>query len=297
MSETDKVFGGSIPENYDRYLVPLIFEDFAQDIAQRVASLSPSAVLETATGSGVVTRALTPKLSPTTGYTATDLNQPMLDYAATRQVADARINWRKVDAQTLPFEDSKFDVVFCQFGVMFFPDRQSGYREAKRVLKPGGRFLFNVWDRIEENVFANDVTNALAEVFPNDPPRFLLRTPHGYHDTALIRSELEKAGFSSLVIETRAAESRASSPRIPAIAYCKGTPLRNEIEARDAGKLEAATDYAASVIANRHGSGEVAAKIQAHVIVAVAWRGVATRRVLRWTNVCIWHKADITIGT
>jgi len=269
MSETDKVFGGSIPENYDRYLVPLIFEDFAQDIAQRVASLSPSAVLETAAGSGVVTRALTPKLSPAASYTVTDLNQPMLDYASTRQVADARINWRKVDAQALPFEDSAFDVVFCQFGVMFFPDRQSGYREAKRVLKPGGRFLFNVWDRIEENVFANDVTSALAEVFRNDPPRFLPRTPHGYHDTALIRSELEKAGFSNLVIETRAAESRASSPRIPAIAYCKGTPLRNEIEARDAGKLEAATDYAASVIADRHGRGEVAVKIQAHVIVAV----------------------------
>jgi hypothetical protein len=125
--------------------------------------------------------------------------------------------------------------------------------------------LFNVWDRIEENVFANDVTNALAEVFPNDPPRFLPRTPHGYHDTALILSELEQAGF-----ETRDAESRASSPRIPAIAYCKGTPLRNEIEARDAGKLEAAIDYATSVIANRHGRGEVAAKIQAHEIVAVA---------------------------
>jgi ubiquinone/menaquinone biosynthesis C-methylase UbiE len=270
MSEIDKVFGGSIPENYDRYLVPLIFEDFAQDIAQRVASLSPSAVLETAAGSGVVTRALTPKLSPAASYTVTDLNQPMLDYAATRQAADARMNWRKVDAQALPFEDSTFDVVFCQFGVMFFPDRQAGYREAKRVLKPGGRFLFNVWDRIEENVFANDVTNALAEVFQNDPPRFLPRTPHGYHDTALIRSELEEAGFSNLVIETRTAESRASSPRIPATAYCKGTPLRNEIEARDAGKLEAATDYAASVIANRYGRGEVAAKIQAHVIVAVA---------------------------
>jgi ubiquinone/menaquinone biosynthesis C-methylase UbiE len=160
MSETDKAFGGSIPENYDRYLVPLIFEDFAQDIAQRVASLSPSAVLETAAGSGVVTRALTPMLSPAASYTVTDLNQPMLDHAATRQATDARINWRKVDAQALPFEDSAFDVVFCQFGVMFFADRQSGYREAKRVLKPGGRFLFNVWDRIEENVFANDVTNA-----------------------------------------------------------------------------------------------------------------------------------------
>jgi ubiquinone/menaquinone biosynthesis C-methylase UbiE len=269
MSETDKVFAGSIPENYDRYLVPLIFESFARDIAQRVAALSPNAVLETAAGSGVVTRALTPRLPPNASYVVTDLNQPMLDYAASRQAADSRISWRKADAQALPFEDATFDLVCCQFGVMFFPDRQLGYRETKRILKPGGRFLFNVWDRIEENVFANDVTNALAEVFPSDPPRFLARTPHGYHDPALIRSDLERAGFSSVVIETRAEQSRANSPRHPAVAYCQGTPLRNEIEARDADKLEAATDHAASMIANRHGSGAVAAKIQAHVIVAV----------------------------
>jgi ubiquinone/menaquinone biosynthesis C-methylase UbiE len=270
MAETDKVFAGSIPENYDRYLVPLIFEGFANDLAQRVASLSPGTVLETAAGSGVVTRALTPRLSPGARYFVTDLNQPMLDYAATRQVADNRISWRKADAQALPFEDAAFEVVCCQFGVMFLPDRQSGYREAKRVLKPGGCFLFNVWDRIEENVFANDVTNALAQVFPNDPPRFLARTPHGYHDTALIRGELEKAGFSGVVIETRAEQSRASSPRHPAVAYCQGTPLRTEIEAREGGTLATATDYAASTIANRYGSGEVTAKIQAHIIAAVA---------------------------
>ena len=151
---------------------------------------------------------------------------------------------------------------------MFFPDRTSAYREAGRVLKPGGHFLFNVWDRIEENVFADEVTNALAEMFPKDPPRFLARTPHGYHDTALIRSELGDAGFSGVVIETKAEQSRAASPRIPAMAYCQGTVLRTEIEARDAGKLQAATDYAAAAIAYRHGSGEVAAKIQAHIIVA-----------------------------
>jgi hypothetical protein len=119
-------------------------------------------------------------------------------------------------------------------------------------------------------VFANDVTNALAEVFPEDPPRFLARTPHGYYDTALIRRDLEKVGFSRVAIDTRADQSRAASPRLPAIAYCQGTPLRNEIEARDAARLEAATDYAASEIARRHGSGEVAAKIQAHIIVAIA---------------------------
>jgi len=270
MSETDKVFAGSIPENYDRYMVPLIFESFAQDIAQRVAALSPRVVLEIAAGTGVVTRALARKLSSDASYVVTDLNQSMLDYAATRQAADNRISWRKADALALPFEDATFDLVCCQFGVMFFPDRQSGYREAKRVLKPGGYFLFNVWDRIEENVFANDVTNALAEVFPDDPPRFLARTPHGYHDTALIQSEMEKVGFSSVAFETRADQSRASSPRHAAVAYCQGTPLRNEIEARDATKLEAATDYAASKIANRHGGGEVAAKIQAHVIGAMA---------------------------
>ena len=269
MSETDKVFTGSIAENYDRYMVPLIFESFATDIAQRAAALSPGAVLETAAGSGVVTRALAPRLSPNARYVVTDLNQPMLDYAATRQAADSRISWRKADAQALPFEDAAFDLVCCQFGAMFFPDRPTGYREAKRVLKPGGHFLFNVWDRIEENVFANDVTNALAEIFPNDPPRFLARTPHGYHDTSQIRRELEQAGFTSVTIVTRAEQSRASSPRWPAVAYCQGTPLRNEIEARDAGKLKAATDHAASAIAIRHGNGEVSAKIQAHVILAM----------------------------
>jgi ubiquinone/menaquinone biosynthesis C-methylase UbiE len=269
MSETDKVFAGSIPENYDRYLVPLIFESFAEDLAKRIASLSPNSILETAAGSGVVTRSLAPRLPPGARYVVTDLNAPMLDYAATRQGVDNRISWRKADAQALPFEEGAFDLICCQFGVMFFPDRQSGYREAKRVLKPGGCFLFSVWDRIEENVFANDVTNALAEFFPNDPPRFLARTPHGYHDPVIIRSELEKAGFSNVVIETRAELSRASSARHPAVAYCQGTPLRNEIEARDAGKLEAATSYAASEIASRHGRGEVTAKIQAHVIVAL----------------------------
>jgi len=268
MSEADKVFAGSIPENYDRHMVPLIFESYARDIAQRAAALAPKAVLETAAGSGVVTRALAAVLSPDARYVATDLNQPMLDYAKAKQGADSRIRWQTADAQALPFEDAAFDLVCCQFGVMFFPDRPSGYREAKRVLKTGGVFLFNAWDRIEENIFANDVTNALAEFFPNDPPRFMARTPHGYHDIALIRSDLAKAGFTDVTIETLMAQSRAPSARDVALAYCQGTPLRNEIEAR--GNLEAATDHAAAAIASRHGSGEVAAKIQAHVILARA---------------------------
>ena len=129
MQETDKVFAGSVPENYDRYMVPLIFEPFAADIARRAASLSPGAVLEIAAGTGVVTRALAPRLSPDASYVVTDLNQPMLEFAASRQGMDSRITWRQADAMSLPFEDAAFDLVCCQFGAMFFPDRVSAYRE------------------------------------------------------------------------------------------------------------------------------------------------------------------------
>ena len=268
--EADKVFAGSVPANYDRYMVPLIFEPYAADLARRVAELSPGAVLETAAGSGVVTRALAPMLSPDVRYVVTDLNRPMLDYAASRQPPDSRIEWRQADALALPFDDAVFDLVCCQFGVMFFPDRVAGFREARRVLKPGGHYLFSVWDRIEDNVFADDVTKALAAIFPHDPPRFLARTPHGYHDIAQVRRELELAGFSRMTMETRAEQSRASAARLPAAAYCLGTPLRDEIEARAPGRLETITDQVAAVVADRHGPAAVAAKIQAHIIAAVA---------------------------
>ncbi len=190
----------------------------------------------------------------------------MLDFAASRQAPDSRITWRQADAMALPFADASFDVVICQFGAMFFPDRPAAYREAKRVLKSGGHFLFSTWDRIEENDFADDVTNVLARIFLKDPPRFMARTPHGYHDKAVIRSDLELAGFSHVAIETIAAQSRAASARVAAVAYCQGTLLRTEIEARDPGRLQEATELAESAIAQRHGNGAIAGKIQAHVI-------------------------------
>ncbi len=268
MTESDKVFAGSIPEIYDSYLVPLIFEAFAADMARRVAATKPQSVLETAAGSGVVTRALAPLLSPDARYVVTDLNQPMLDRAAQQQGEDSRITWQQADALQLPFPDGHFDAVCCQFGVMFFPDRVAGYREALRVLKPGGVFVFNAWDRIEENVFADVVTKAAATVFPQDPPLFLARTPHGYHDTAMIQADARGAGFGEVSVETIAETSAAASCRDPAIAYCQGTPLRNEIEQRDASALDRVTDIAADAIRARFGEGPVSAKIQGHVAVA-----------------------------
>lgn len=267
MRDSDKVFAGSVPENYDRHMVPLIFQPYADDMARRAAALKPDAVLEIAAGTGAVTRALAPQLPPDTSYIVTDLNPPMLDYAASRQPPDKRIQWQQADAMALPFADESFDIAFCQFGAMFFPDRTQAYREARRVLKPGGYFLFSIWDRIETNVFADEVTNALARLLPADPPHFLVRTPHGYHDTALIRNELKAAGFADVAIDTRTEISRAPSPRHVATAYCQGTLLRNEIEAADENP-EAATNYVTAVLAEKHGHGAIAAKIQAHVIEA-----------------------------
>ena len=270
MSESDKVFAGSIPELYDTLMVPLIFEAYARDMAERVASASPGSVLETAAGSGVVTRALASRLRAEARYAVTDLNQPMLDYAAGRQGRDDRIEWRQADALSLPFEDASFDAVCCQFGVMFFPDKVTGYAETRRVLRPGGRFVFNVWDRIEENEFAEEVTDAVGSLFPADPPRFLARTPHGYHDRSIADAQLREAGFSEIAIVTIAEVSRAPTASDAARAYCEGTPLRNEIEARDPRLLQRAVEQATAAIAGRHGDGAVAGKIQAHVIVAVA---------------------------
>jgi len=179
MSENDKAFTGSIPEFYDTYLVPLIFEDFAADMARRVASLAPDDLLEIAAGSGVVTRAVAAQLGENARYVVSDLNQPMLDHAKSVQGPDDRIIWQQADALDLPFENGQFDVVICQFGVMFFPDRIAAYREMRRVLKPNGVVIFTVWDQIENNEFADVVTIAAAEIFPDDPPRFLARTPHG----------------------------------------------------------------------------------------------------------------------
>jgi len=262
----DALFGGSIPELYDTHLVPLIFEPYAVDLARRAMALAPSRVLETAAGTGVLTRALARALPASAELTATDLNPPMLARAAA--VGTVRpVNWQPADALRLPFGDAGFDLVACQFGVMFFPDKAGAFREARRVLKPGGALLFNVWDRIEENEFADVVTHALGVLYPEDPPRFLARTPHGYFDREAISRDLAAAGFGAAPeFQIVSERSRAASPLEAAIAYCQGTPLRNEIEARAPGGVGAATLACEEALAKRFGTGAVEGRIQAHVV-------------------------------
>ena len=267
-SSADRAFAGAIPQLYEQYLVPLIFDPYARDLTQRVASLAPATVLEIAAGTGVVTRHLATQLPAAVSIVSTDLNQAMLDHAAS--IGTSRfVTWRQADAMNLPFADNTFEVVVCQFGAMFFPDKAAAFAETRRVLRSGGTFLFNVWDRIEDNEFADCVTQAMARLFPHDPPRFLARLPHGYHDPAAIASALVAGGFTgSNGFNTVAVQSRAESARDVAIAYCQGTPLRNELEARDASIVDKATVIAAAAIMERFGAGHISGKIQAHVFSA-----------------------------
>jgi SAM-dependent methyltransferase len=192
----------------------------------------------------------------------------MLNHAAARQSDDRRIVWRQADALALPFPDQSFDAVACQFGVMFFPDRVQGYREARRVLRRGGYFFFSAWDRMSENEFVTVASQALAELYPHDPPRFMERAPHGYHDMDRIRADVKAAGFADATIDAVDAKSRAATPRDAAIAYCQGNPWRNEIEARDPDGLERATEHVAAALARRFGEGPIEGRIRALVVTA-----------------------------
>ncbi|MBS0388950.1 MAG: methyltransferase domain-containing protein [Proteobacteria bacterium] len=264
MGAGDTQFRGNIAAIYERLLVPLLFEPYAADLASRATRFAPRRLLETAAGTGAVTARLAAALDAGARITATDLNEPMLEVARA-QHADPRISWRQADAQALPFSDAGFDAVVCQFGAMFFPDKLRAYREARRVLAPGGHFHFNVWNDIADNEFAQEVTAALAPLFPSAPPRFLARTPHGYHDAAAIRTTLAAAGFAQCTVDVVEHISRAASARDVAVAYCQGTPVRNEIEQQDGARLEEATQAAEHALRSRFGSGTIEGRISALV--------------------------------
>jgi len=262
----DEAFAESIAAQYERYLVPLIFEPYAADMAARVTSRSPQRVLEIAAGTGVVTRAMSATLARDVAIVATDLSQPMIDLAQTLGT-ERPVEWRQADVLALPFDDQEFDAVVCQFGVMFFPHKSTAFAEAHRVLRPGGALIFNVWDRIEENEFADTVATAVASMFPGDPPSFLARTPYGYSDRSAIQRDLSVGGFlAQAQVTTIAERSRADSGNIPAIAFCLGTPLKNEIEARDPTRVATAVDVSTQALVARFGDIGLDGRMQACIV-------------------------------
>lgn len=231
MSTKDAQFVGSIPEIYEKHLVPVIFDPFARDLASRMGPRVEGSVLEIACGTGVLTRTMVPCLADDARLIATDLNEAMLRLAEQRTPRDPRVSFRTADGMALPFPDGAFDRVVCQFGVMFYPDRMNGLREARRVLKPGGVFLFNVWDRFDRNPFGRLAHQTIASFFPQDPPTFYF-TPFGFHDPDLLQSLLRTAGFRQ--VETTYADAMAVAPtaRDFATGLVRGNPVAAEIAER-----------------------------------------------------------------
>ena len=267
MTATDTVFAGSIPAIYDQYMVPLVFEPFAQLVAQRAAELRPRRILETAAGTGVVTRELH-RAMPQVEIVATDLNAPMLEQAA-RNVSASNVRFQPADAETLPFPDSCFDLVVCQFGVMFFPDKVRANSEARRVLRDGGRYMLVIWDRIEHNLATMAAGRAVGDLFPGDAVRFYERVPFRYHDIGLIERDLLAAGFTDIEYETIELRSRAASARDAAIALVQGTPVRSDIEQIDPTMLGQATDAAEAALRQYEGPDGFDAPMSARLVTAI----------------------------
>jgi len=269
--EASRVWAEDMSEAYDEYLVPAVFQPYADDLAARVVRHRPRDVLELAAGTGVLTRALTTSL-PEARVTATDLNVAMVDVGSAHVPA---ATWRQADAMKLPFGDASADIVACQFGVMFFPDRPAAYAEVARVLRSGGHFLFNCWGTLETHDVESAVIAALAEAFPDDPPSFLARVPHGYHDAALVSADVASAGFSDVQIETVELVCTGKSAAELARGYCRGTPLRGEIEAR--GDLDATTRAVVQALESRFGADLVVGRMSALVVSATVASPAARR--------------------
>ncbi len=266
MPTQDSVFTGSIPAIYDHYMVPLVFAPYAEVAARKAASLQPSQILETAAGTGVVTEALYRAL-PQAEIVATDLNAPMLEQAATRINAQ-NVRFQPADALDLPFDEESFDLVVCQFGVMFYPNKVRGHAEARRVLRGGGQYLLVVWDQIERNHATMVAGRAVADLIPEGAGRFYERVPFRYHDPEQIDADLRSAGFSSVELETISLTSRAKSAHDAAVALVQGTPMRADIEAVAPTMLCPATDAAARALAQFEGPDGFEAPMSAHLVVA-----------------------------
>ena len=253
---------GSMPDAYERGLVDAVFRPFAVELASRAAARTPQRVLELAAGTGVLTEELLRSV-PAAEVTATDLNASMVELGR-RRVPVAR--WREADAMDVPFADAQFDLVACQFGAMFFPDKGAAFAEIRRVLVDGGVLVMNVWDTLDKHDFQAALVAGVHSAFPDDPPTFMESLPHGYADVDAVIADLAAAGFRAVTVDSVMLQGRAASARQLAEGYCRGTPLRAEIEAR--GSLTVATDVVAQEMERRLGTGGVTGRMTAWVVEA-----------------------------
>lgn len=261
-------FSGAVPRTYQALLVPMLFEPYARDMGGRLGVRGKSRLLELACGTGVVTRVVLGWMAPDSALVATDVSPGMLEVAREAGPADPRVEWRVVDACELPFERGAFDAIACQFGVMFFPDKERAMREARRVLKPGGTYVFNVWDSLESNPMPRTVHEVLGGMFPKDPPMFIARTPHGWFDRAEIERVVRAGGFTSCRIDEVSFPSSAPSAEMAARAWVEGTPILAMLGERGVTDTGPVVSAVARTLAERFGSRPCASTMRALVVTA-----------------------------
>jgi SAM-dependent methyltransferase len=271
MDASYTAFIGSIPQYYDQYLGPLIFEAYGADLARRISAPPGSTVLETAAGTGIATRHLRQALPRDVRIIATDLNQPMLEFAKRKFEPHDNVEFQSADATRLSFSNASFEAVVCQFSLMFFPDKPAALQEAARVLKPRGAFIFNLWDSYAHNHLIRTVTNTLSSLFPQSPPAFF-DTPYGYHRIDAVKTLLVETGFGDIEISILPRVSRCETARQVALGYILGTPVCLQIAERGELPVEEVVDIVERAICETYGQSSIQAKMQA--IVFKAYWGV-----------------------
>lgn len=296
MKDEHAQFSGSIPAAYDRYLGPLLFQPYAEDLAARLQVEENASVLELACGTGILTRVLRTHLPSTVKLIATDLNEPMFRHAAAKFSEGEAVQWRQADACSLPFGDGMFDAVVCQFGIMFVPDKALAAREARRVLKPGGLFLFNVWDALEHNDVGRIAHETITSYFEKDPPTFY-QVPFGYHDQDEIKRVLESAGFRDVRIEVVSKMAEVTSAQDVATGLVQGNPVSSAITERDPSLLPVITNAVADAITRRFGETNIRAPMRAIIVQAhFATAPQRSNAGAKWSCqpgwICIWYWSD-----